>query len=327
MSLAIILLGGISSSVDVNGVIVIKITSTTERNTVIQNQAKAVNDLIDIEYIGALKDAGFFDANLFDGRVITVTLSGGEDFVQTTPTPATGTEVSTPEVLTWQEIISRTHDYQINLDNIDDHAPVFGEAVGFEVTVPSDGSDPHGEASIDENDTNPGVIFQVSASDADGDVVTYSLADDFGLFEIDAATGEITLITGESADFEADASYDLQVIATSSFEGEAPKTTNFKVVVQVNDVSETGGAASGHILIGGEDAQTLNASDRGDVIFGGQGDDTINLGAGRDTVIYRYDATDKTNPAAIDGGDVINSFDLSEDHLFLAHVGDTDSYS
>ena len=84
-------------------------------------------------------------------------------------------------------------------------------------------------------------------------------------------------------------------------------------------------AASGHILIGGEDAQTLNASDRGDVIFGGKGDDTINLGAGRDTVIYRYDATDKTNPAAIDGGDVIKSFDLSEDHLFLAHVGDTDS--
>ena len=318
-------ISSIFSSADTNGVITIKITSGLDRDTVTGGLSKAVNGLIDVEYIGVLKDVGFFEASLFDGRMITVTLSGGEDFVQTTPTPATGTEVSTPEVLTWQEITSRTHDYQINLDNIDDNAPVFGEAVGFEVTVPSDGSDPHGEASIDENDTDPGVIFQVSASDADGDVVTYSLADDFGLFEIDAATGEITLITGESADFEADASYDLQVIATSSFEGEAPKTTNFKVVVQVNDVAETGGAASDHILIGGEDAQTLNASDRGDVIFGGQGDDTINLGAGRDTVIYRYDATDKTNPAAIDGGDVINSFDLSEDHLFLAHVGATDS--
>ena len=317
--------GGIFASTDTNGVIIIRITSGLDRDTVTSGPSKAVNDLIDVEYIGVLKDAGFFAASLFDGRMITVTLSGGEDFVQTTPTPATGTEVSTPEVLTWQEITSRTHDYQINLDNIDDHAPVFGEADGFEVTEPSDGSAPHGEASIDENDTNPGVIFQVSASDADGDVVTYSLADDFGLFEIDAATGEITLITGESADFEASASYDLQVIATSSFEGEAPKTTNFKVVVQVNDIAETGGAASGHILIGGENAQTLNASDRGDVIFGGQGDDTINLGAGRDTVIYRYDATDKTNPTAIDGGDVINSFDLSEDHLFLAHVGATDA--
>ncbi len=89
----------------------------------------------------------------------------------------------------------------------------------------------------------------------------------------------------------------------------------------MNDVAETGGAASDHILIGGEDAQTLNASDRGDVIFGGQGDDTINLGAGRDTVIYRYDGTDKTNPAAIDGGDVINDFDLDEDALVLTDVG------
>ena len=117
--------GGISSSVDVNGVITIKITSTAGRNTVIQNQAKSVDDLIDVEYIGVLKDAGFFDANLFDGRVITITLSGGEDFVQTTPTPSTGTEVSTPEVLTWQETITKTHDYQINLDNIDE---VNGEA-------------------------------------------------------------------------------------------------------------------------------------------------------------------------------------------------------
>ena len=193
------------------------------------------------------------------------------------------------------------------------------------VTALSGGStDTSGAASIDENDTDPGVIFQALARDADGDVVTYSLTDGFSLFEIDADTGEITLVEGESADFEVAASYTLQVVATSIFEGEAPKTTHFEVVVQVNDVAETGGAASDHILIGGEAAQTLNASDRGDVIFGGQGDDTINLGAGRDTVIYRYDATDKTNPAAIDGGDVIKSFDLSEDHLFLAHVGATD---
>ena len=105
-------------------------------------------------------------------------------------------------------------------------------------TALSGSTETHGEASIDENNTDPGVIFQVSASDADGDVVTYSLDDDFGLFEIDTDTGEITLITGESADFEATPSYTLQVIATSSFKGEAPKTANFKVVVQVNDITD-----------------------------------------------------------------------------------------
>ena len=407
----------------------------------------SITQLVDFEFIGEFEDAGFFNdpafAYLFDGRTYNLTLDIGKERVQTAPTPATGTEVTTPEVITRQGESTETHihDYQINLDNTDDNAPVFGQTarigikgasddgqgtvinakvtnvvedqdliitakivgtagntitVEFEigsasgrgvesimvggsaikfvlkadgatveeikdffdndasagavaarvlveitiadgkdtaqiktaiaVTALSGGStDTSGAASIDENDTDPGVIFQALARDADGDVVTYSLTDGFSLFEIDADTGEITLIEGESADFEVAASYTLQVVATSSFEGEAPKTTSFKVVVQVNDVAETGSAASDHILIGGEDAQTLNASDRGDVIFGGQGDDTINLGAGRDTVIYRYDATDKTNPAAIDGGDVINSFDLSEDHLFLAHVGATDS--
>ena len=404
-----------------------------------------VAKLIELEFIGAFKDAGFFNdpafAHLFDGRTYNLTLDVGGGRVQTAPTPAIGTEVSEdePEVITRQGESTETHihDYQINLDNTDDNAPVFGQtasigikgatedgqgavidaavvgsvedqdliitakivgtagntitvefeigsasgrgvesimvggsAIKFvlkadgatmeeikdffdndasagavaarvlvEITI-ADGKDTaqiktaiavtalsggstetSGAASIDENDTDPGVIFQALARDADGDVVTYSLTDGFSLFEIDADTGEITLIEGESADFEVAASYTLQVVATSSFEGEAPKTTHFEVVVQVNDVAETGGAASDHILIGDEDAQTLNASDRGDVIFGGQGDDTINLGAGRDTVIYRYDATDKTNPAAIDGGDVINDFDLDEDALVLTDVG------
>ena len=96
------------------------------------------------------------------------------------------------------------------------------------VTALSGGStDTSGAASIDENDTDPGVIFQALARDADGDVVTYSLTDGFSLFEIDADTGEITLIEGESADFEVAASYTLQVVATSSFEGEAPKNHSF----------------------------------------------------------------------------------------------------
>ena len=323
-----------------------------------------VAKLIELEFVGAFKDAGFFNdpafAHLFDGRTYNLTLDVGGGRVQTAPTPATGTEVSEdePEVLTRQGESTETHihDYQINLDNTDDNAPVFGQTasigikgatedgqgavidaavvgsvedqdliitakivgtagntitVEFEigsasgrgvesimvggsaikfvlkadgatmeeikdffdndasagavaarvlveitiadgkdtaqiktaiaVTALSGGStDTSGAASIDENDTDPGVIFQALARDADGDVVTYSLTDGFSLFEIDADTGEITLIEGESADFEVAASYTLQVVATSSFEGEAPKTTHFEVVVQVNDVIETG---------------------------------------------------------------------------------------
>ena len=338
---------GIFSGINDDGVIVIMIPRTLTRDDFSDgyDSTPAVDNLIDLEFIGAFKDTGFFNESkfddLFDDRSITLTLSGGREQVQTAPTPATGTEVTTPEVLTWQKISTKTHEYQINLDNIDDNGPVFGEARGFEVTaataaslgikgasddgqgtvinakvtdvvedqdliitaktvgsagalitiqfetgstagrgvesitvtetaikfvLKADGAmlsaikafldddasagvvaaralieitiasgkdaleigtpipatalsgstETHGEASIDENNTDPGVIFQVSASDADGDVVTYSLDDDFGLFEIDTDTGEITLITGESADFEATPSYTLQVIATSS---------------------------------------------------------------------------------------------------------------
>ena len=462
----------ISSGID-DGIIEIKIRIEADRALfeVSYDLNHDVANLIELEFIGAFKDAGFFNdpafAHLFDGRIYNLTLDAGGGRVQTAPTPATGTEVSEdePEVLTWQGEITETniHDYQINLDNTDDNAPVFGQTasigikgatedgqgavidaavvgsvedqdliitakivgtagntitVEFEIgsasgrgvesimvggsaikfvlkadgatmeeikdffdndasagavaarvlveitiadgkdtaqikaaiagTALSGGStDTSGAASIDENDTDPGVIFQALARDADGDVVTYSLTDGFSLFEIDADTGEITLIEGESADFEVAASYTLQVVATSSFEGEAPKTTHFEVVVQVNDIIETvidvagltplsgdgvdnasvGDAAetARQFLIGGDNAQTLNAGEGGDVIFGGQGDDTINLGAGADIVIYRYDGTDKTNSAAYDGGDVINNFDLSEDRLVLAHAEVTGS--
>ncbi len=351
------------SSATSGGVIVITIRKGSTREIFENNYdaSTAVDRLINFEFIGELKDTGFFDASLFDGREITLTLSGGATFIQTKPTPAIGTDVPTdePEVLTWQREFIRTHDYQINLESIDDNAPIFGEVPGFEVTaataasiglkgVSDDGTvvaavtdvvedqdliitaitagsagelisiefeigsasgsgvesitvagdaikfvlmdggatlaaikafldddasegavearklieitianskdtaqittaitattllgstEAHGEVSIDENDVNLGVIFQVSASDADGDVVTYSLANDFRLFEIDAVTGEITLMDGKRADFESTPSYTLRVIATSTSDG-VGKTESFNVVVQVNDIDE-----------------------------------------------------------------------------------------
>ena len=186
------LLGGISSSVDVNGVITIKITSTTDRNTVIQNQSKSVNDLIDIEYIGALKDAGFFDANLFDGRVITVTLSGGEDFVQTAPTPATGTEVSTSEVLTWQETITKTHDYQINLDNIDEITGEDAGSVNEGATEATAGATATGDIEVTGSSGSAPTITLDGDGDGD-DVRDGSVTGDYGTMAFDGTTWIYTL--------------------------------------------------------------------------------------------------------------------------------------
>ncbi len=73
-------------------------------------------------------------------------------------------------------------------------------------------------------------------------------------------------------------------------------------------------------LIGGDNDQTLNTGRDGDYVFGGRGDDTIDLGDGEDVVYYRYGGDDD-GLEGIDGHDVIEHFDLDEDFLVLARVG------
>ena len=73
-------------------------------------------------------------------------------------------------------------------------------------------------------------------------------------------------------------------------------------------------------LIGGDNDQTLNTGRDGDYVFGGRGNDTIDLGNGEDVVYYRYGGDDD-GLEGIDGHDVIEDFDLDEDFLVLARVG------
>lgn len=75
--------------------------------------------------------------------------------------------------------------------------------------------------TIDENQTE---VATVTASDSDGDILTYSISgDDAGLFSIDASTGSITFIV--APDFEApndtgrDNEYELNVTASDDFGG------------------------------------------------------------------------------------------------------------
>ena len=181
----------ISSSVDNNGVIIISITSTTSRDTVTDGTVKAVNDLIDVEYIGDLKDAGFFDASLFDGRVITLTLSGGEDFVQTAPTPATGTEVSTPEVLTWQKTITKIHDYQINLESVDELTGKDTGSVDEGATEATAGATATGDIEV-SGTANPAPTIRLDGDGDGGDVRDGSVTGAYGTMALDEPNGRWT---------------------------------------------------------------------------------------------------------------------------------------
>jgi len=91
-------------------------------------------------------------------------------------------------------------------------------------------------ASVAENAATTTVVYTVTATDPDtGDTLTYSLSGtDKDLFNIDASSGEVTLIA--SADFEAKASYSINVIATDDGTGALDDT--LAVTVNVTDENE-----------------------------------------------------------------------------------------
>ncbi|EIF01247.1 cadherin repeat domain-containing protein, partial [Vibrio tubiashii] len=132
----------------------------------------------------------------------------------------------------------KTTDVTVNLDevNLDDNAPIF------------EGTDEGGEYNFeyDENSTDDYVIGTVSASDADGENVTYSIKTNVfndaeePLFEIDSVTGEISLTAAGVAAFTND--YELAenehsiVVTATEDEGLGPvKTTD--VTVNLDEIN------------------------------------------------------------------------------------------
>ncbi len=140
-------------------------------------------------------------------------------------------------------------DITVNLDeiNLDDNAPEFTEPDGYEF-------------SYFENNDDETVLGQVSASDADGEEVTYSISTNIytasdvdqlnPLFTIDSETGEIRLTeAGTNAftnDFETlNNVHNLVVTATEvgDFGGD-PKSTNVDVDLSELNVNEAPDAES-----------------------------------------------------------------------------------
>ena len=110
-----------------------------------------------------------------------------------------------------------------------------------------------GSRSIDEN-SPAGVNIEgpISATDADGDVLTYSLGGtDEASFDIDASTGQ--LITKADLDEETKDSYVVTVTVDDGREGTADQT----VVIMVDDVAEEPAQPSPPILTTGSAAESL----------------------------------------------------------------------
>ena len=111
------------------------------------------------------------------------------------------------------------------------------------------------DANVAENAAAGTVVGTVSATDADGDLLSYSLVDDAGgLFAIDRVTGAIT--TRAPFDFETRASYDVTARAADP-DGAGVERT---LTITVTDVNEAPVAAADAIAVK-EDATSGNLWD------------------------------------------------------------------
>lgn len=160
--------------------------------------------------------------------------------------------------------------------------------------------------AVEENAPDGTVVATVSATDADGDALTYALTDGAGNqvtdsnFEI--VGNEIRVKSGADLDFEAGESHQLYVTASDAYETSAPQA----ITVTVTDNADVITLADGGVtftdtgvaetsIAGGSGNDRITAHDDGgilvggsgnDTLIGGAGDDLIDGGSGTDTVVF-----------------------------------------
>jgi Ca2+-binding RTX toxin-like protein len=157
---------------------------------------------------------------------------------------------------------------------------------------------------VAENSAAGTVVATLTATDVDGDTLSYALTDAGGTPVVDPnfeiVGNEIRVKTGSDLNFEDATSHGLFVTASDAFETSAPQA----VTVTVSDVAEaitlgdggetftdtgvtetsvTGGAGADSIT-GSAGGDQLSGAGGGDQLTGGAGDDRLEGGAGDDVV-------------------------------------------
>ncbi|WP_170297720.1 cadherin domain-containing protein [Paracoccus litorisediminis] len=128
---------------------------------------------------------------------------------------------------------------------------------------------------IAENSANGTVVGILSATDADGDALTYSLTNNAGgRFALVTQNGQTRLVVNGALDYETATSHQIAVQVSDGRGGVV--TQNF--TVGVTDVL-------GRLITGTAAADLLNGTPEGDTLNGGAGADTLRGGIGNDIYI------------------------------------------
>ncbi|HYI64426.1 MAG TPA: M10 family metallopeptidase C-terminal domain-containing protein [Allosphingosinicella sp.] len=114
-----------------------------------------------------------------------------------------------------------------------------------------------GTVSIAENSPASAIVYQATASDADGDRITFSLSGaDAALLTIDAVTGAVRLIS--PADYETKTSYAFNVIASDS-----GSSTPRAVTLTITDVADVATPIINETTAPNDATASAQAVDRG----------------------------------------------------------------
>lgn len=161
----------------------------------------------------------------------------------------------------------------VTVANLNDNAPVIG----------SNGGGAAAAIMIPENST---AVTTVTATDADGQAITYSLSGtDAALFRIDPTTGVLTFAAPPDFEFPRDADGDnvYDVVVTAS---DGTNTDTQAIAITVTDINETGrtltGNANNNIFSPTTTTVSLQTTGLNDTVYGLAGADTIDGGGGAD---------------------------------------------
>ena len=129
---------------------------------------------------------------------------------------------------------SDTVDVVIKINDVDDPPTIIVPGDGGSNSAPTFGVSTATRSVAENTATGTAIGAPVTATDADGDAITYSVSGaDSSSFTINASTGQ--LMTSAALDYETKSSYTVTVAAS---DGTASATIS--VTINVTDVSETG---------------------------------------------------------------------------------------
>ena len=179
--------------------------------------AATANDADDdvISYSLSGVDAALFAIDAANGVVSFITAPDFE-----APADANGDNIYDVVITASDGTNSTDQAVAISVTNQNDNAPVFSSDAAV---------------SVSENQT---AAYMAEASDADGDAVTYSLSgSDAALFDIDAATGEVTFRTAPDFEAPTDANGDNQydIVVTAS---DGTNSTDQAVAISVTNEND-----------------------------------------------------------------------------------------